>query len=143
MHQLQYLIIKNVSYITIRQLTTLLSTSLANESLIMYASTIKSPPLHRILRKCRRPPVHPGHDTRLFPLDQICDWKRKKESTLILIAEIQTDSYTMYRLIQDIIDCKQEQWCWFLSLSVYLTVIVCLCHQTIYGVDTSHYENMP
>lgn len=40
----EYLIIKNVSYITIRQLTTLLSTSLANESLIMYAPTIRSPP---------------------------------------------------------------------------------------------------
>lgn len=128
MHQLQYLIIKIVSYITIRQLTTLLSTSLANESLIMYASTIKSPPLHRILRKCRRHPVHPGHDTRLFPLDQICDWKRKKELTLILIAEIQTNSYTMYQLIQDIIDCKQEQ---MVLVSQSSRVSYCYCFNLI------------
>lgn len=50
--------------------------SLANESLIMYAPAIKFPPLHRALRKCRHHLVHPGHDTQLFPLDQICDWKR-------------------------------------------------------------------
>lgn len=107
MHQLQYLIIKNVSYITIRQLTTLLSTSLANESLIMYAPTIRYPPPTPHPQKMSPSSGASRSRYSIIPLGSDLRLE-KKERVDSNIDHCNTNRF-IYRPIQDSIHCKQEQ----------------------------------